>query len=837
MKRRGMACLLALLLACGPWLAIWAEAPSEGGVVYEEEDLIFKENDPAVSKDHEAGSELDKINDANASAVGSLGKKDWLALAKKARRTGLWRDDMVSVAISQVGYAQEKDGTTLYGQHADGWTALFIAWLADQAGVPEAHFPRESSYSDMCARLEKMGAVKKITRTTYPVNGDLALIEAQSRQLLGVVAYVSDGYAAVIHGDDNGRVTRTTYLVDSPEFNRYVDLNVLMERAGIDVGKGGEVPLIPEGGVTAWTNTNAVYLREEPTTVCRQLAIVKQKGTAMVAVSAQMQPDGYIWYGVRYGKYEGYIRGDLLELDRPSLATATPEPTHVPTATPVPGCPVCAGAAQGAALPWDCCYAHLAAMPQAEMARFMASLQAGDPASFALYIRAHDAHAAAGAPQRLCLGDACGDAAWQLPGPAHRADCPWHQFLTGQERVVNIEIREALDGQQVRIRCEMNGAVAWQWHEVRSLQQADGTTLEEDISLEGETADTLTVTARAQADTTFRYYCAVTLIANGSPVTVNSKLTQLDVGDAPILAQAILGEEVHFTYTCEGAAAYLWYVQKDLTAEALPIIASDADYAGAQTATLSFRASLENAGALYTCAALDEKGNILARSGRYAYALHAYEEAPDAAACTGHDLCRYIEELSGMTRQERYAALTETWNQPLSETVHENLAALVLRHWQLCHRETWPNLLCTCALEASALRHPTRDAHDAACPWAPAVLADLTITLTGMQSGESALMQVTVVGEGTSAVYTIALNDQANTATIAGLPAGSSYAVTELTSWAWRYGSQPNITPAVGVIAPTGNAVSITKEVSADRWLHDEGGVTCEFGQGAANTK
>lgn len=474
-------------------------------------------------------------------------------------------------------------------------------------------------------------------------------------------------------------------------------------------------------------------------------------------------------------------------------------------------------------MPWDCCYAHLASLSPAELVRFMTSLQTGDPASFLLYVRTHEAHVSAGAQPLLCLGADCGAAAWNNPGPAHEEGCPWHQPMAAHSRVVSIETRQALDGQQVTIHYTMSGAVAYQWHEVQSIRQDDGTTVTLDTPLEGETAASLTVTARARADIEWSYYCVATILTGGETVQVTGKMTRLNVGDAPVMAQAILGEKVNFTYAHDGAAAYLWYVQADLTQEPTPIIASDEAYTGARTATLSFLATAENAGMLYSCAALDAGGRVLARSGRYAYTLQTYAELPDPAVCAGHDLCHYGAELANMSREERFTAVTETWNVPVTPGAPETLANLVLRHWQLCHRETYPKLLCTCATE-TLLRHPTREAHREDCPWHRETHAALTVTVAGMQPGESALIQVTVTDAGVSRVYTLALSRETPTAVIADLPVGSTYAVTELTGWSWRYGSQPDIAPAKGTIGPdTDRNVTVTNQVRMDRWLHDEG--------------
>ncbi len=730
MMRRGMALLLTagLLMTMLPM----------GALAEEDMELTFSPNEMVQEKgeqDESEKSELDKIKDTAASLITGLGRKDWEALAKQVRLTGDWREDMVNVAQSQLGYQEEKDGMTLYTRWAGlekekedqdiEWTALFIGWVADRIGLSSKEFPQSETYKNLCSRMKNIGALKKISRAAYPVIGDLALIEIDGRKLVGVVIYVSNDYASVVHGDDNGRVTKETYKVGGPVFKQYIDLNVLMERAGVEVGKGGAVPVIPEGGVAAWTNTNAVYLRKEPTTASKSLTTIKKAKTAVLVTSAEMQEDGYIWYGVQYKKHEGFIRGDLLNLDRSALPAVTPMPEKTPEPTPVPGCTYCNGASLGLALPVECCYEHLTSMSVEDASTFMKALLKDDPSAFAQYLSCTAAHVKAGAAEILCLGKECGAAAWGRPGPLHSESCPWHrEGLAAQERVINLEIREARKGQELLITFDVYGASAYKWHEVKSVVNADGTVAVTDSVLTGENAASIVVTAKNEVNTTYSYYCMATIIAGENVIEIASKETALSVASAPVVAQAILGEEVNFTYTNSRAVKYQWYVQADENSTAAAISAENTAYAGADTSKLTFYATAENSGALYSCAALDMNGREISRSGFYAYAINLYTEAPDATVCEGHDLCKYVEELAQMTLEERCTALNFTWYVSTADVTADAsaadcLAEHVMLHWFLCHQGTYPNLICTCAptAEDRLVLHPYDELHEAECPW------------------------------------------------------------------------------------------------------------------------
>lgn len=594
MKRRMMSLLAAVVLlatAGAPVTVVWAE---------EELSLSVSENEMVLDKDNEksdAENILDQMNNANESILGALGKKDWEKLAKSVEKTGDWREDLVAVAQSQVGYKESSNGTTIYTKWAGyedsrAWTALFVNWVAAQAGLSTKEFPSAGSYDGLVSAMKNVGAVKGISRSTYPTAGDLALIEADGQKLAAIVVYVSNCFASVIHGDDKGEVTRTTYKVDGYEFSEYVDLNVLMERVGIEVGKGGEVPEIPEGGVAAWTNTNAVYMRQEPTTASKRVTTIKKENTAVVVTSAEKQDDGYIWYGVEYNKYSGYIRGDLLELDVAALAGKSEAPETTET------------------------------------------------------------------PETPSLGV--------------------------QDRVVNVEVVQGTG--EVKITFEIYGATQYDWYRVGT--KGDGTDDELVFSGKGTTYQAYPASASGT------YYCKATIANN---FVVESKKTTVEVStgnESLITSNAILGEEVKFTYTYAGEAYYQWF--EIITPEGSSYSETKA-IPGATLPTLTMLADPEKVGVLYYCIARDENDGKLAESSRYSYTIKVGTEFTEA------DLCKYIEELANMTRSDRYEIMTNEW---------ASVADQVLSHWQQEHTSVYSTLLCTCGM-----KHPYNEKHQSTCPW------------------------------------------------------------------------------------------------------------------------
>lgn len=659
--KRVLAFLLAACMAILPTVSIVAE-DEEIEVFISESELILGRDDAS-----EGDSDLDNLNNANASIVEQLGKKDWTALAAEAKKKGDWREDIVSVAQTQVGFVQEKNGMTIYTawaeyEEAQDWTTLFVNWVAVQAGLTEKQFPHMDTYQAFTQRMKKLGALKDITRASYPMSGDLALIEKDGQQLVGVVVYVSNGVASVIIGDDNGAVTLDLYSVNKNGFTQYVDLDVLMIRAGIEVGKGGKVPVIPEGGVAAWTNTNAVYMRSEPTTASQRVTTVKKPGTALLVISAEMQGDGYVWYGVEYGKYEGYIRGDLLDLDMAAVSFPADAPETTPVVTPaptvVPGCAVCMSVANGVALPVDCCYEHLVALGTEYANQFMLALMEADPLTRQLYVDCHDAHVAAGAEAMIPLGG-----------------------LGLVERVVNIEVKKALVGEAVTIGFEIYGATQYQWYIVELVEDVDCEQPEIVTAIEGATYSELTVYAKPGE--TVNYRCVATLpLAGGKSVTVTSKMTTITGGE-PIVAVAILGEEVNFTYEYVGAASYRWYkLRVDGPVVENRQVEPTFEATGAK---LTIRATSNDECAHYYCEALDRNGNVLATSSYYLYTIDTT------------DLSKYVDELVGMTRSERYDTLTGVWDATVSNGYEAfSLNEAVIEYWSTECKTIYPKLLCTC---------------------------------------------------------------------------------------------------------------------------------------------
>ena len=103
----------------------------------------------------------------------------------------------------------------------------------------------------------------------------------------------------------------------------------------------------------------------------------------------------------------------------------------------------------------------------------------------------------------------------------------------------------------------------------------------------------------------------------------------------------------------------------------------------------------------------------------------------------------------------------------------------------------------------------------------------LTVTKTGLEAGESAIIEVKV---GTK-TFMLSLSSGYASVTIVNLPIGDSYTVNELDAWTWRY---KTTSAESGTIQETGSTVTLSNTVKTDKWLHDESSVINDLGDGSS---
>ncbi|MCH5287141.1 MAG: Cna B-type domain-containing protein [Christensenellaceae bacterium] len=188
--------------------------------------------------------EAEQVKSANVSVI--VAEKDKTSLdactaaAKRVKLTDDWRENIVAVALSQVGYTQseidfiiengERQFYSVYGDwfgHAYGadWTAMFISFCAAYAEIPATGFPRQGDVNGLYAKLNSMGAIKSAS-DYEPEKGDVIFLKEDRA---GIVVGVSDSQVQVVEG--GSAVVRHSYARNDKDIIGYASMMALMVRA------------------------------------------------------------------------------------------------------------------------------------------------------------------------------------------------------------------------------------------------------------------------------------------------------------------------------------------------------------------------------------------------------------------------------------------------------------------------------------------------------------------------------------------------------------------------------------------------------------------------------
>ena len=144
--------------------------------------------------------------------------------------TGDQATDLVEVARTQVGYHEGTNNYTKYnvwfGSLNDygynyTWCQTFVAWCANQAGIPTSMIPRVSGTVSGMDFFKKNGTWKDAGIT--PEKGDIIYLHSKSSSgyHVGIVADVSGGQISTIEGNSSDRVAERSYSVGNSSIVGY----------------------------------------------------------------------------------------------------------------------------------------------------------------------------------------------------------------------------------------------------------------------------------------------------------------------------------------------------------------------------------------------------------------------------------------------------------------------------------------------------------------------------------------------------------------------------------------------------------------------------------------
>lgn len=137
------------------------------------------------------------------------------------------RNDMVNVALSQLGYTEGYNNDTKYGDWYglpnQPWCAMFVSWCGNEIGVLDEAFPRFAGCTTGFHEMEGWG----ITTNDHiiPEAGDLIFFEwdgdDDDYDHVGIVEYADESYVHTIEGNHTDSVERFRYSIDSPYIAGY----------------------------------------------------------------------------------------------------------------------------------------------------------------------------------------------------------------------------------------------------------------------------------------------------------------------------------------------------------------------------------------------------------------------------------------------------------------------------------------------------------------------------------------------------------------------------------------------------------------------------------------
>ncbi|MCD8054623.1 MAG: CHAP domain-containing protein [Lachnospiraceae bacterium] len=162
---------------------------------------------------------------------------DWKATLPEL--SGVWADDIVEIAKSQLDYTEstanyqlDEDGTThkgytrygaWYGNKYGDWDAMFVSFCLHYAGVDEDDFPQASGVYSWTVSLKKMDLYAE---DCTPSAGDLVFFDTDSdgkADHVGIVTEVNEETEkiTVIEGNCDDEVKKNTYSLSDSEIIGY----------------------------------------------------------------------------------------------------------------------------------------------------------------------------------------------------------------------------------------------------------------------------------------------------------------------------------------------------------------------------------------------------------------------------------------------------------------------------------------------------------------------------------------------------------------------------------------------------------------------------------------
>lgn len=157
--------------------------------------------------------------------------------------SGIWADDVLAVAKSQLGYREstdnyivEEDGTTMkgytrygawYGDSYGDWCAMFVSFCLNYAEVPRNEVPIDCNCQNWIQTLSDRGMYFDASSDYQPEPGDLIFFSIKKNGTsdhVGLVAEVNEYTIKTIEGNSGNQVEYNTYEINDERILGYGEL-------------------------------------------------------------------------------------------------------------------------------------------------------------------------------------------------------------------------------------------------------------------------------------------------------------------------------------------------------------------------------------------------------------------------------------------------------------------------------------------------------------------------------------------------------------------------------------------------------------------------------------
>lgn len=157
--------------------------------------------------------------------------------------SGIWADDVLAVAKSQLGYREstdnyivEEDGTTMkgytrygawYGDSYGDWCAMFVSFCLNYAEVPRNEIPLDCNCQNWIQTLSDRGMYFDASSDYQPEPGDLIFFSIKKNGTsdhVGLAVEVNEHTIKTIEGNSGNQVEYNTYDINDERIIGYGEL-------------------------------------------------------------------------------------------------------------------------------------------------------------------------------------------------------------------------------------------------------------------------------------------------------------------------------------------------------------------------------------------------------------------------------------------------------------------------------------------------------------------------------------------------------------------------------------------------------------------------------------